>query len=138
MKATYQNPELIKKILDESHTIAVVGLSDKNDRPSFGVALYLQNQGYKIIPINPNISMVLDEKAFPDLSSVAEKIDVVDIFRRSEEVGPVVDQAIEKKARFIWMQEGIINEPAAKRAIAAGLEVVMDCCMLKEHKRIHK
>lgn len=138
MNLIFQNPDKIKKILSESHTIAVVGLSDKADRPSFGVALYLQNQGYKIIPINPNISFVLGEKAYPDLSSMTEKIDVVDIFRRSEDVGPIVDQAIEKRARFIWMQEGIINEPAAKKATEAGLEVVMDRCMLKEHKRIHK
>lgn len=123
----------IEKIFEESKTIAVVGLSSNPSRPSYSVARYLQSQGYKIIPVNPNEKEILGEKSYPDLVSIPDKIDIVDIFRRSEDVPPVVEQAIKIKARVIWMQEGIVNEESAKKASEAGLTVIMDKCMYKEH-----
>ena len=126
----------IESIIKETKTIAVVGLSPNPQRPSHDVARYLQQQGYRIIPVNPSVTEVLGEKSYPDLSSIPEHIDVVDIFRRSEDVPPIVEEAIKVKASAVWMQEGVINEEAAKRARRAGLRVVMDKCMLKEHKRL--
>jgi len=126
----------IERILREARTVAVVGLSPRPERPSYGVASYLQQQGYRIIPVNPTVDQVLGKRSYPDLKSVPERIDVVDIFRRSEEVPAVVEEAIQVGARVIWMQEGVINEAAAARAREAGLEVVMDRCMLKEHQRL--
>lgn len=126
----------IERILRRAKTVAVVGLSPKPERPSYGVAAYLQQHGYRIIPVNPTADQVLGEKCYPDLKSVPEEIDVVDIFRRSEEVPPVVDEAIQVGAWAVWMQEGVINEAAAAKAQQAGLEVVMDRCMLKEHRRL--
>ena len=126
----------IDRVLREAKTIAVVGLSPKPERASFGVASYLQQHGYRIIPVNPTVDQVLGEKSYPDLTSVPERIDVVDIFRRSEDVPPVVDEAIRVGAKVIWMQEGVINEAAATKARQAGLEVIMDRCMLKEHQRL--
>lgn len=126
----------IRKILTESKTVAVVGLSPKEDRPSFHVASYLQSQGYRIIPVNPNADRILGEKSYPDLASIPDKIDVVDIFRKSGDVPPVVDEAIQSGVKAVWMQEGIVNEPAAQKARSAGLMVVMDRCMLKEHKKL--
>ena len=125
----------IRKILKESKTVAIVGLSPREDRPSYRVASYLKSMGYRIIPVNPNVEEVLGEKSYADLGSVPEKIDVVDIFRKSEDVSPIVDEAIKIRAN-VWMQEGIVNEQAARRARAAGLLVVMDRCMLKEHKKL--
>ncbi len=110
-------------------------MSDKPYRPSQGVALYLQEQGYKIIPINPNITEALGEKAYTSLKEIPESIDVVDIFRKSQTVGPIVDEAIEVGAQTIWMQEGVLNEEAAQKARDAGLNVVMNKCMMKEHRR---
>ena len=126
----------IKNILENSKTVAVVGLSDKPYRPSQGVALYLQEQGYKINPVNPNIDEALGEKSYASLKDISEPIDVVDIFRKSEAVGPIVDEAIEVGAKAIWMQEGILNEEAAQKAREAGLNVVMNKCMMKEHKKV--
>ena len=126
----------IEKIICESKTIAVVGISAKVDRPSHRVAAYLQSQGYRIIPVNPGQKEVLGETCYPNLEAVPEKVDVVDIFRRSEDVPPVVEAAIRIGAKAVWMQEGIINEDAAREARRAGLAVVMDRCMLKEHKRV--
>jgi predicted CoA-binding protein len=137
VKADTQEAD-IKRILDESHTIAVVGLSDKPERPSYDVAGYLKDHGYRIIPVNPNLNKVLSEKAYPDLLSIPGQIDVVDIFRRSEDVGPVVDDAIKKGAKVVWMQLGIINEQAAEKARAAGLEVVMDRCMKIEYRILYE
>ena len=126
----------ITELLASSKTIAVVGLSSKQFRPSFGVAQYLQSAGYRIIPVNPNESSILGEKCYPRLEDVPEKIDIVDIFRRSELVPEVVEGAIQIGARAIWMQEGVENEPSAARARSAGLFVVMDLCIAKElHKR---
>jgi len=125
-----------KEILNSSRVVAVVGLSPKPDRPSYGVANYLKENGYKIIPVNPNAREILGEVCYPDLVSIPEPVDVVDIFRRSEEVVSIVEEAIKIGAKAVWMQEGVINEEAAARAERAGLQVVMDRCMLKEHRKI--
>ncbi len=126
----------VENILKDSRTVAVVGLSPKQHRDSHEVAKYLQDQGYRIIPVNPKAEEVLNEKCYPDLESVPDKIDVVDIFRRSEDVPPIVDQAICIGASTVWMQLGIVNEEAAAKAEAAGLNVIMDRCTLVEHKRL--
>ena len=126
----------IERILRGGKVVAVVGLSNKPDRPSYRVASYLQGKGYRIIPVNPTITEVLGERSYPDLEAVPAKIDVVDVFRRSEDVPQVVEQALKVSARAIWMQEGVINEEAANSARQAGLDVVMDRCMLKEHQRL--
>lgn len=129
--------ETEEDILWSTKIIAVVGLSPKKDRPSHEVAEYLQQQGYRIIPVNPKTTEILNEKSYPDLLSIPENVDMVDIFRRSEEVGPIVEEAIQIGAKSIWMQEGVINEEAANRARNARLQVVMDKCTLKEHQRIY-
>ncbi len=130
-------PDVIDRILDSARTIAVVGLSPDRHRPSHGVARYLQRAGYRIIPVNPTITKVLGEPAYPTLLSVPTPIDVVDVFRRSEYVGPIVDDAIAIKARAIWLQDGVIDESAAERARAAGLDVVMDDCIMRRHAQRH-
>jgi len=127
-----------KEILNSSRVVAVVGLSPKPDRPSYNVASYLKENGYKIIPVNPHTKEILGEICFPELSSIPEPVDVVDIFRRSEEVPAIVEEAIKIGAKVVWMQEGVINEEAAARAREAGLLVVMDRCMLKEHRKLPK
>ena len=132
------SPETIKRILDECRTIAVVGLSAKPTRPSHGVAAYMQRAGYRIIPVNPNEVEVLEENSYASLGEVMEKIDLVDIFRRSEEAGAAVDEAIAIGAKAVWLQEGVIDDDAARRALDAGLLVVMDRCWLKEHARRKK
>lgn len=124
----------IKEILDRYRTIAVVGLSSQTWRPSYSVSRYMQNAGYRIIPVNPNETEVLGEKAYGSLDEVPEPFEIVDIFRRPEHVPDVVEAAIRRNARVIWMQLGVINEGAAARARAAGLEVVMDRCILQDHK----
>jgi uncharacterized protein len=121
-------------LLKKSKTIAVVGLSDSPLRPSYGVSAYMQTHGYRIIPVNPNIEEALGEKAYSSLLEVPEKIDIVDIFRRPEFVEEVVDQAIQLKVPAIWMQEEIIHERAAEKARRQGIFVVMDRCLLQEHK----
>jgi uncharacterized protein len=126
----------ISEILHSSRTIAVVGLSGKRFRPSYGVAEYLQKVGYRIIPVNPHESHVLGEKCYPDLDSIPDAIDIVDIFRRPEFVPEIVEAAIRKGAKVVWMQEGVVHEEAAARAEAAGLKVVMDRCILKDHRRL--
>jgi predicted CoA-binding protein len=131
------DPESIDRILTETKTIAVVGLSSDGTRASNSVSRYMQSNGYRIIPVNPNEATVLGEKSYARLEDVPDKIDLVDIFRRSEEAGQHVDEAIRIGARGVWLQEGVIDEEAARRAIEAGLDVVMDRCILKEHvKRI--
>lgn len=129
-------PEEIEQIFDKCKTIAVVGLSSNPFRPSNGVAAFMQQKGYKIIPVNPNESIVLGEKAFASVSDVTEKIDLVDVFRRSDEAGNAVDEAIKAGAKAVWMQEGVIDEAAAARAEKAGLLVVMDKCWLKEYMKV--
>ena len=126
----------IAELLHNSRTIAVVGLSSRKFRPSYGVSEYMQRAGYRIIPVNPNETMILGEKTYPDLDSVPERIDIVDIFRRSEFVPEIVAAAIRVGARAVWMQEGVIHEEAAARARAAGLVVAMDRCILKEHLKL--
>ena len=128
----------IEKIIRESKNIAVVGISNKLGRPSLTVASYLKGQGYRIIPVNPTIQDVNGEKCYPDLTSIPEKVDVVDIFRKPADVLPVVEEAVRIGAKVVWMQEGIVNEEAARRARDAGLLVVMDKCMLKEHSRLKR
>lgn len=124
------------QVLKSSKIIAVVGLSAKKDRPSFTVASYLQQQGCQVIPVNPTATEILGEKCYADLLSIPEQVDTVDVFRRPEDVLPIVEDAIAIGAKSIWLQEGVINTEAAKRAEEAGLMVVMDKCMLKEHKRL--
>ncbi len=128
--------EQLKSLLDHSQTIAVVGLSPKMQRPSNAVAAYLINQGYSVIPVNPGHSEILGHACYPDLKSIPGKVDIVDIFRRSSEIGPIVDQAVEIGAGAVWMQQGIINEEAAHIALDAGLRVVMDLCIKIEHSRL--
>lgn len=124
----------IRDLLERSKTIAVVGLSDSPLRPSHGVSAYMQAQGYKIIPVNPTIRGALGEKSYPSLLDVPERIDIVNIFRRPEFVEDIVDQAIEIKTPAVWMQEGVINKKAADKAQKAGMTVLMDLCILKEHR----
>ena len=126
-----------KEILNSSRVVAVVGLSPKTDRPSYRVASYLKKNGYKIIPVNPQAEKILGKTCYSDLGSIPEPVDVVDIFRRSEEVSAIVEEAIKIGAKAVWMQEGVINEEAAACAKEAGLLVVMDECMLKEHLKLH-
>lgn len=123
-----------KEILSNCNTIAVVGLSSDGARASNRVAKYLMEQGYQVIPVNPKESSVLGKTCYPDLKAVPEKVDLVDVFRRSEDVAPIVDQAIEIGAGVVWMQEGIKNETAAQKARQAGLKVVQDRCIMKEHR----
>ncbi len=126
----------IPELLHSSRTIAVVGLSSKRFRPSHGVAEYMQHSGYRIIPVNPLETRVLGEPCYPDLDSVPGPIDIVDIFRRSEFVPEIVEAAIRKGAKAIWMQEGVVHEAARRRAEQAGLMVIMDRCILKDHRRL--
>jgi predicted CoA-binding protein len=126
----------ILNILNTMRRIAVVGLSSQPERPGYYVPAYLQQHGYRILPVNPYLSEALGEKAYPDLLSIAEPVDLVLLFRRSEAIPPFVDQAIQIGAKAVWMQLGITNEQAAERARKAGLEVVMDRCMLVEHRRL--
>ena len=124
----------VYELLSRVKTIAVVGLSDSPMRPSHGVSAYMQAQGYRIIPVNPQIEEALGERSYPSLLDVPETIDLVDVFRRPEHVDQIVDQAIQLKIPAIWLQEDVVNEPAAERARKAGMFVVMDRCILKEHR----
>jgi predicted CoA-binding protein len=126
----------IRELLDGAKTIAVVGLSNRRMRPSFGVSQYMQSAGYRIIPVNPQESEVLGEKAYARLEDVPGHIDIVDVFRRSEYVPDIVDSAIRVGAGAVWLQEGVVHEDAAERAKQAGLAVVMDRCILKEHRKL--
>jgi hypothetical protein len=130
-----EQTETIRRLLDTTKTIAVVGFSSRPGRPGYYVPAYLQAQGYRIIPVNPFIESALGEKSYPDLLAVPEPVELVLLFRRSEAVPPFVDQAIEIGAKAVWMQLGIVNQAASKKARQAGLDVVMDACMLVEHKR---
>jgi predicted CoA-binding protein len=132
--ASSAQSDAIADLLKRSKTIAVVGLSNRPLRPSHGVSAYMQTNGYHIVPVNPQIKGALGEKAYASLLDVPEKIDIVNIFRRPEFVEEVVDQAIRLKVPAIWMQEEVINEKAAEKARQAGIFVVMDRCILKEHK----
>jgi len=127
---------LEQDILDTCRVVAIVGISSEEDRPSNHVGSYLQMTGYRIIPVNPLEKQVLGESCYPNLSAIPEKVDLVDIFRRSEKVTSIVEEAIKIGAKAIWMQEGVINEEAAQKAASAGLKVVQNKCMRKEHIRI--
>ena len=130
--------EQIKDILRNLKTVAVVGISPKEDRPSYAVASYLKSKGYQIIPVRPDGDEILGEKVYHSLSEIPKeiKVEVVDIFRRSEDVSPIVEEAIQRGAKAIWMQEGVIHKEAGEKAEKAGLKVVMDRCMKKEHQRL--
>ena len=125
-----------EKLLQSAKTIAVVGLSSRRTRPSYGVSEYMQSKGYRIIPVNPNETEVLGEKAYSSLDEIPGHVDIVDVFRRSESVPEIVDAAIRIGAQGVWMQEGVVHEAAADKARAAGLEVVMDRCILIEHRKM--
>jgi uncharacterized protein len=127
-------PDPIRELLLHARTIAVVGLSDSPLRPSHGVSAYMQAHGYRIIPVNPNIQHALGERAYRSLKEVPEKIDIVNIFRRSEFAEEIVDQAIHLRVPAVWMQEGVISYTAAEKARKAGMFVAMDLCILKEHR----
>ena len=132
---TTTTTDSITELLKRSKTIAVVGLSDSPFRASHGVSAYMQAQGYRIVPVNPNVENVLGENSYPSLLDVKEKIDILDVFRRSEYVPALVDQAIQLKVPVIWMQEGVVHEAAAEKARQAGITVIMDRCILKEHRK---
>lgn len=128
--------EIMKEILLSTKTIASVGLSSNRNKESFEIAQYLKDQGYRIIPVNPATDTIMGQKAYPDLLSVPDKVDLVQIFRKPEDVPPVVDEAIKIGAKVVWMQEGITNEEAAEKARAAGLQVVMSVCMRSAHRAL--
>jgi predicted CoA-binding protein len=130
----WQADDVIDRILRTARVIAVVGLSPDPRRPSHGVARYLKRAGYRIIPVNPMVQQVMGESAYPSLRDIGEPVDVVDVFRRSQFVSPIVEDAIAIGARAIWMQDGVIDEFAATRAQAAGLDVIMDDCMMRRHE----
>lgn len=128
--------ERIRKLLKEAKTVAVVGLSPRLERPSNMVAAYLISQGYEVIPVNPGHSEILGRTCYPELRSIPGKIDIVDIFRRAEDVVPIVEQAVEIGAGSIWMQQGIVNEEAAELAGNAGMTVIMDRCIKVDHSQL--
>lgn len=127
-----------EELILHSRTIAVVGLSSRFTRPSYGVSEYMQQAGFRIIPVNPRETEVLGERAYAELEDVPEPVDLVNIFRRSDLVPPIVEAAIRKQAKGVWMQEGVVNEAAAQRAREAGLLVVMDACILKVHAEMRR
>jgi len=131
----FNEPATVERILSTAKTIAVVGLSPNPHRPSHGVARYLQRAGYRIIPVNPVADEVLGERARASLLEIAEPVDVVDVFRRAEFVSDITDQAIAIKARALWLQDGVVDQQSAQRALDAGLDVVMDDCMMRRHAR---
>ncbi|HMC91220.1 MAG TPA: CoA-binding protein [Allosphingosinicella sp.] len=133
MAVDRQVTDVADKILASARTIAVVGLSPDPRRPSYGVARYMQRVGYRIIPVNPNVDEVLGERAYASLRQIPQAVDVVEVFRRSEFVGPIVDDAIAIKASAVWLQDGVVDEDAAARARDSGLDVVMDDCMMRRH-----
>ena len=127
----------LTNILKSANTVASVGLSSNPQKESYSVALYLKEQGYKVIPVNPTATEIMGEKVYPSLSDIPEKVDVVQVFRKPEDVPPVVEEAIKIGAKVIWMQEGIVNYEAAQKAEEAGLQVVMDACMRATHRRLN-
>jgi len=126
----------MKEILLSTKTIASVGLSSNMEKESYWIVSYLKEQGYRILPVNPTATEIIGEKVYPSLSAIPDKVDVVQVFRKSEDVPPVVEEAIKIGAKVVWMQEGIINEEAAQKAREAGLQVVMDACMRATHRRL--
>ena len=133
---TINDDATLKKILETARTVASVGVSSSEEKPSYGIFGYLRAHGYHMIPVNPTAAMIQGIRSYPDLLALPEKVDVVQVFRKSEDVPPVVEKAIQIGAKVVWMQEGVINEAAARRAEAAGLQVVMDRCMRQTHRRL--
>ncbi len=133
---TINDDATLAQILKTVRTVATVGASSSEDKPSYGIFRYLKARGYNMIPVNPTAATIQGLKVYPNLLAVPEKVDVVQVFRKPEDVPPIVEQAIQIGARVVWMQEGIVNEEAARRAEAAGLQVVMDRCMMKTHARL--
>ncbi len=129
-------PDEIKRIILDSKVIAMIGLSSKESRPSNRVARYLMKQGYRVIPVNPREVEILGEKSYPDIASIGEAIDIVDIFRKGEDTPPIVKEAIESKVGGIWLQKGIVSEESYRLASEAGLPILMDICMLEEHEKL--
>lgn len=125
-----------KEIMEKYHAVAIIGLSSNPEKPSYAVGSYLKEHGYKVIPVNPREEEILGEKSYPDLSSIPGEVEVVDIFRRPEDIPPLAEEAVKIGARVVWTQEGIVSEEAAEIARRAGLDVVMDRCMRKEHIRL--
>ncbi|MBI3019586.1 MAG: CoA-binding protein [Deltaproteobacteria bacterium] len=136
MSNTQNEDKLIKEMLTQFKTIAVVGLSPDPDKPSFEVARYLQSKGYKIIPVRPGTDQILGEKAYASLSEIPVPVDIVDVFRKVEFIPEIIDEAIRVKAKVVWMQLGLVHPQASEKAKAAGLKVVMDRCLLIEHRRL--
>ncbi|HEY3315353.1 MAG TPA: CoA-binding protein [Bacillota bacterium] len=130
------NDEQLRRAMTETKTIAVIGLSPDSAKPSHFVPAYMQSKGYRIIPVNPTVDSVLGEKAYASLADVPEKVDMVDVFRRAEKTPPIVDEAAKIGAKLVWLQEGIASDEAAAKAEAHGLGIVMDKCLMKEHKRL--
>ena len=128
--------KVMKEILLSIKTVASVGLSSNPAKESFGIVQYLKDQGYRIFPVNPTATEIMGEKAYPDLSSIPDKVDVVQVFRKPEDVPPIVEDAIKIGAKVVWMQEGVVHEGAAQKARDAGLQVVMDACMRATHRRL--
>ncbi len=133
---TIEDDGELRQILKTVRTVASVGVSSNPDKPSYGIFQYLSEAGYHMIPVNPTAPEVLGRKSYSDLGSIPEKIDVVQVFRKPEDVPPVVEQAIQAGAKVVWMQEGVVNQQAAARAEQAGLKVVMNRCMMKTHQRL--
>jgi uncharacterized protein len=131
-----EHDSILREILHSNHVIALVGLSPKEDRPSHRIAVYLLEQGYKVIPVNPMHTEILGQPSYPSLLEIPSEIDLVDVFRRSEFVPEIVKESIEKKASVLWLQDGVIHQEAAEKALSAGLQVVMDRCILRDHKRL--
>lgn len=134
-RVVYQDPATIQKLLAESKTVAIYGLSTDTQKASYFVASYLKSQGYRIIPINPNATEILGEKCYPTITAIPDKIDILNIFRRASEVPPLIDEAIARRIPAVWLQLRIINLPAAEKARAAGLTVILDKCIKMEHGR---
>lgn len=133
---TVEDDAQLRNILKSVHTVACVGVSSNPQKPSYGIFQYLVEAGYHMIPVNPTVPDVMGLPSYPDLTSIPQKIDVVQVFRKPEDVPPVVEQAIQAGAKVVWMQEGIVNPRAARQAEEAGLQVVMDRCMMKTHQRL--
>jgi hypothetical protein len=133
---TIEDDRELRQILKTVRTVASVGVSSNPEKPSYGIFEYLANAGYHMIPVNPTTAEVLGRKSYPDVPSIPEKVDVVQVFRKPEDVPPVVEQAIRAGAKVVWMQEGVVNHEAAAQAEKAGLKVVMDRCMMKTHQRL--
>jgi len=134
---TNDHDQRMRDILTSANTIASVGLSSNQEKESYWIVSYLKEQGYRIIPVNPTATEILGEKVYASLSAIPDKVDVVQVFRKPEDVPPVVDEAIKIGAKVVWMQEGIVNYEAAQKAKDAGLEVVMDACMRATHRRLN-